>query len=249
MTRTSLSHSSINRDKKWRRSGCVSQRSKKRLSAKVSSFSRCVDNADLFFSVEAELEARQSELARIEQAVAAQNLTPDEVQRMNHERDSLSRSLEDLRNKISEASQFAYDQEMVVTKSMDRFEGLLTDYNSLAHQIGLLDSSLDAPSLAADVNYNLDVDLGAEELEEVKAVGVRMRSIIWQALQTCRETFRQETLGLGNGTIALEDEFDKLGQSVERQKEEVGNLEVRLKIVHNQAEDAQSVSGKLFFKI
>lgn len=249
MTRTSLSHSSINRDKKWRRSGCVSQRSKKRLSAKVSSFSRCVDNADLFFSVEAELEARQSELARIEQAVAAQNLTPDEVQRMNHERDSLTRSLEDLRNKISEASQFAYDQEMVVTKSMDRFEGLLTDYNSLAHQIGLLDSSLDAPSLAADVNYNLDVDLGAEELEEVKAVGVRMRSIIWQALQTCRETFRQEALGLGNGTIALEDEFDKLGQSVERQKEEVGNLEVRLKIVHNQAEDAQSVSGKLFFEI
>ncbi|KGB77905.1 kinetochore protein NDC80 [Cryptococcus deuterogattii 99/473] len=191
-------------------------------------------------SQEAELEARQSELARIEQAVAAQNLTPDEVQRMNHERDSLTRSLEDLRNKISEASQFAYDQEMVVTKSMDRFEGLLTDYNSLAHQIGLLDSSLDMPSLAADVNYNLDVDLGAEELEEVKAVGVRMRSIIWQALQTCRETFRQEALGLGNGTIALEDEFDKLGQSVERQKEEVGNLEVRLKIVHNQAEDAQS---------
>ncbi|UOH82478.1 hypothetical protein LQV05_005180 [Cryptococcus neoformans] len=189
---------------------------------------------------EAELEARQSELARIEQAVAAQNLTPDEVQRMNHERDSLTRSLEDLRNKISEASQFAYDQEMVVTKSMDRFEGLLTDYNSLAHQIGLLDSSLDVPSLAADVNYNLDIDLGAEELEEMKAVGVRMRSIIWQALQTCRETFRQEALGLGNGTIALEDEFDKLGQSVERQKEEVGNLEVRLKIVHNQAEDAQS---------
>lgn len=189
---------------------------------------------------EAELEARQSELARIEQAVAAQNLTPDEVQRMNHERDSLMRSLEDLRNKISEASQFAYDQEMVVTKSMDRFEGLLTDYNSLAHQIGLLDSSLDVPSLAADVNYNLDIDLGAEELEEMKAVGVRMRSIIWQALQTCRETFRQEALGLGNGTIALEDEFDKLGQSVERQKEEVGNLEVRLKIVHNQAEDAQS---------
>ena len=59
-----------------------------------------------------QLEQLRSDLIRTEEAVAAQNLSPDEVQRMNHERESLSRNLDDLRGKIIEASQQAYDQEM-----------------------------------------------------------------------------------------------------------------------------------------
>ncbi|WVQ85202.1 hypothetical protein IAT38_007367 [Cryptococcus sp. DSM 104549] len=180
-----------------------------------------------------EMEGLKSELARIEQAVSAQNLSPDEVNRMTHERETLTRNLDELRVKIGEASQLAYDQEMMVTKSMDRFEALLVDYNSLAHQLGLMTS----PEAATFV---IDLDLGSEDLEEIKDVGAKMRSVIWQALQTHRETFRREALELGNRTIALENDFDKLGQKVEGQKGEAGNLEVRLKVANQQADDAQS---------
>ncbi|ODO03107.1 hypothetical protein I350_05952 [Cryptococcus amylolentus CBS 6273] len=190
-------------------------------------------------SQEHELDNRRMDLAKIEQAVNAQNLSPDEVSRMNHERDTLSRNLDELRNKIAEASQVAYDQEMMVTRSMDRFEALLADYNALAHQLGLMSAPSESPStFTGAADFVIDLDLGAEELEEIKAAGLNMRSSLWQALQTCREMYRQVALEVGNSAIVLEDEYDKLGQGVERQKEEVGNLEVRLKIVHQQADDA-----------
>ncbi|WVO16742.1 hypothetical protein L204_104426 [Cryptococcus depauperatus] len=191
---------------------------------------------------EQELKTHQANLVQIEKNVAEQNLSPDEVTRMTHEKDNLTRSLDDLRGKIAEASQFAYDQEMMVTKSMDRLETFLADYNALAHQIGLVDSSTGVPLSFNDINYIIDVDLGAEDVDRVKAIGTEMRSTLWQALQTCRETFRQEALGFSNSLITLDDEFDKLSQTVERQKEEAGSVEARIKNVNQQAEDTHKQS-------
>lgn len=179
----------------------------------------------------------------IETAVAAQNLSPDEVQRMNHERETLSRSLDDLRGKIAEARQFAYDQEMLVTKSMDRFEQLLADYTALGHQIGVIRPLSEGPTLGpGDVDYSVDVDLGLEDLHEVQGQGKNMRQVIWPALQAYGETFRKQMVEMENGNIALDDENDRLGQKVERQKEEAANLEMRLRVVREQAEEAKHVS-------
>ncbi|WWC87195.1 uncharacterized protein L201_002081 [Kwoniella dendrophila CBS 6074] len=196
---------------------------------------------------EHDLEYQRAELARIEAAVSAQNLTPDEVNRMNHERESLNRSLDDLRTKIAEASQSSYDQEMLVTRSMDRFENLLADYTALCHQNGLLQtlpdsmsSSVSSTSTSPDINYQLEIDLGIEELSELKVFNHQMRVTIWQGLQALREKYRQEDLSLDHDKIALDDNLDRLNQQVERQKMEVGTLEVKLKSLHEQAQTTQN---------
>jgi kinetochore protein NDC80 len=187
-------------------------------------------------------------LAQTEEAVAAQNLSPDEVQRMNHERETLTRNLDELRTKTAEASQMAYDNEMQVTKSMDRFEQYLQDYTALGHQIGVIQPLSEGLILGpGNVDYTIELDLGLEDLNEVQAAGRKMRSVIWPALQAYGEGFRKQQLELANSTIALDDKYDRLGQKVERQKDEVGNLEMRLKFVHEQAEDAKNVSGLLQF--
>nr|XP_018265782.1 STE/STE20/PAKA protein kinase [Kwoniella dejecticola CBS 10117]OBR87940.1 STE/STE20/PAKA protein kinase [Kwoniella dejecticola CBS 10117] len=188
-----------------------------------------------------DLNNQRTELAHVERAVAAQNLTPDEVNRMNHERDSLNRGLDELRSKIAEASQSSYDQEMMVTKSMDRFENLLAEYDSMCLQLGLLNTSTGSfPLRDEQVDYKLELDLGIEELDGLKRSSHQMRVVIWQALQTLRESYRQELLNLSNDAIALEDHFDRMEQQVESQKETVGTLEVKLKMVHDQAEAAQA---------
>ncbi len=187
-------------------------------------------------------------MAQTEEAVAAQNLSPDEVQRMNHERETLTRNLDELRTKTAEASQMAYDNEMQVTKSMDRFEQYLQDYTALGHQIGVIQPLSEGLILGpGNVDYTIELDLGLEDLNEVQAAGRKMRSVIWPALQAYGEGFRKQQLELANSTIALDDKYDRLGQKVERQKDEVGNLEMRLKFVHEQAEDAKNVSGLLQF--
>lgn len=162
---------------------------------------------------------------------------------MNYERETLSRQQEDLRSKIAEASQQAYDQEMSVTKSMDRFEQLVADYTALGHQIGTIRPVSEGPMLGPDgVDYSVDVDLGVEDVNEIAVAGRRLRSEIWPALQVYGEGFRKEMVHIQDGNIALDDENDRLGQKVERQKEEAANLNMRLKVVNDQAEHAKTVS-------
>jgi kinetochore protein NDC80 len=168
---------------------------------------------------------------------------------MNHERETLSRQIEDLRLKTAEASQQSYDQEMSVTRSMDRFEQLLADYTALGHQIGTIPPISEGPMLGPDgIDYSVDLDLGVEDVNEVMAAGRRLRSEIWPALQSYGEGFRREMVEIENGNIALDDENDRLGQKVERQKEEAANLDMRLKVVNDQAEHAKTVSFLPRFK-
>ncbi|WVQ68950.1 uncharacterized protein L199_007159 [Kwoniella botswanensis] len=204
-----------------------------------------------------DLAGLRSELSSIETAVAAQNLSPDEVNRMNHERESLSRGLDDLRAKIVEASQMAYDQEMMVTKSMDRFETLLADYTAFCHQLGLLTRSADIIFRDnAEFDYKIEVDLGVEDLDDLRTSGYHMRTTILQGLQSLRERHRQELIDLSDNRIAMEDYCDRLGQQVAGQMEAARTLEVKLKMINDQAELAQNkmnaentVTNKTIFKL
>jgi kinetochore protein NDC80 len=187
----------------------------------------------------------RKELANLESAVAAQNLSPEEVMRMTNERESLQRQLDEVRIKVAEAKQQSYDHEMLVTKAMDRFEQLLQDYTALGDQIGILDSSNPGGPGPNGVDYSLDLDITAQDAQEVQRAGKRMRDVIWPALQTYSEGFRKQALELGNGAIALEDELDQLTQKSERQKEEIANLDAKLRIETAKADDAKAVSAKL----
>ncbi|KAL1408413.1 kinetochore-associated Ndc80 complex subunit ndc80 [Vanrija albida] len=183
-----------------------------------------------------------SELQEAEAAVSAQNLSADEVNRMNHERESLSRHLDELRTKIVEASKAAYDQEMLVTKSMDRFEQLLQDYEALSHQIGTTTSVSDPfqhPELP-NVNFSIDIDLGAESLSDIQESGRSAMQAIRPALQQYCESFRRQASELQDDAIALEEQHERIAQEVEIHKEELSRREERLNFVHEQAEEAKS---------
>ncbi|ORX34350.1 HEC/Ndc80p family-domain-containing protein [Kockovaella imperatae] len=187
-----------------------------------------------------ELEAARAELARIEAAVAAQNLSPDEVQRMNYERETLTRTLDEMRIKTMEASQFSYDQELQVTKSMDRFEQLYADYTSLAHQIGLVKPGSRQSLLAGKVDFTIDVELQAEDMADVQKEAKRLREQLRPELSAFGEKFRKEELELGNQVIELEDQHDRLTQEVEKHKQQVEMSEMRVKAQNDSAEDAKN---------
>jgi kinetochore protein NDC80 len=191
--------------------------------------------------------AKRAELARIEKAVAEQNLSPDEVQRMNHERESLKRNLDDLRTKVAEVSQQSYNQELMVTKMIDLFEQLLSEYTSLGHQIGIIQPLADGEtSLGPDgVDYNIQIDMGTEDILHVQTSGQRMSEVIKPALQAYSESFRRQVSELANEQISLEDDLDKVGQRVDGLRADCDNLEVKLKLASDQAELARRVSFAL----
>lgn len=188
--------------------------------------------------------AARSELAQTKAAVDSQNLSSDEVNRMNYDREALARQVEELRAKVAEASQVASEQEMRVTKSMDRFDQHLQDYTSLNHQIGAV-SHQPGKSLPGfvEMDYSIDLDLGAEDLHTIRHYGQSKFTTIRPALKSYTDGLREQVAGLQNDVISLEDKHERLGQDVERQQEEVSVRQQQYSIVHEKGEEEKNVSG------
>ena len=172
-------------------------------------------------------------------------MSPDEVQRMNHERETLTRNLDDLRVKITEMSSQAYDAEMQLTKSMDRFDALVGEYMNLAHQIGtipLLQDQLGSTVGPDGIDYAIAFDVGADDVEKLIIEGKKLRSVIWPGLQSFGEKFRAETAEMDNKRIVLEDELDRKSHEVEAMRDEAETRLAKYNMLNDKAEEAKAVS-------
>lgn len=178
--------------------------------------------------------------------MAAQNLSADEVSRMNHERDTLSRTLEELRGKFQQARKQCLHQEMEVTDTMDRLSDLQQIYASLGHQIGCLGPSCKARFLPKDggVDCSLDVELGSGDLAKMSLVGQSWNQNIRPALQSYGDDIHKEARRLQDESIALEDMQDRIAQEVEQQRADVETRDMRLKLIQDQIDEAKNVSLK-----
>lgn len=185
----------------------------------------------------------ESDLKDIEAAVAAQNLSADEVNRMNHERETLSRNLDELRGKLQLARKQCHHQEMEVTDTMDRLSDLQQSYASLGHQIGCLGPSCKSRFLPSEggIDCSLDVELGSGDLTKMSLVGQSWNQTIRPALQEYGADFHREARTLQDESIALEDMQDRIVQEVEQQRADAATREVRLKLIHDQTEEAKTV--------
>jgi kinetochore protein NDC80 len=195
-------------------------------------------------TADAKLLTLRNELSNTEAAVAAQNLSPDEVQRMNHERETLTRNVEEIRLKLGEASRHAYDQEMHVTKAMDDLEQLVQDYTALGTQIGTIPPPDAGRQYGpGNVDYTIELDIGISDVGVIEAARSNMADVIRPALAAYGDGFRKQVSELSNSTIAIDNELDKLASLVESRKEEVINHEIKVRVLIEQAEDVKKVGG------
>ena len=193
------------------------------------------------------MQGLQSDLAAIEKQVAAQNLSPDEVTRMNHERETLQRQLRDTASKNAEAWQTSQDVEMSVTRTMDRFENLLSEYTTYAHQIGTLSPIADASFVGpGGVDFTVECEVSAEDVNQIQTSGKKMRDVIRPALNKYDEQIRELTRAIGEEQAGLDEESDKLVLAVEKQKSDTNNRDLELAKKKSEAEAAKDVSYSFF---
>jgi SMC interacting uncharacterized protein involved in chromosome segregation len=190
------------------------------------------------------MQGLQSDLAEIEKQVAAQNLSPDEVTRMNHERETLQRQLRETASKNAEAWQTSQDVEMSVTRTMDRFENLLSEYTTYAHQIGTLSPIADASFVGpGGVDFTIECEVSAEDVNQIQTSGKKMRDVIRPALNKYDEQIRESTRAIGEEQAGLDEESDKLVLAVEKQKSDANNKDLELAKKNSEAEAAKDVSS------
>jgi kinetochore protein NDC80 len=187
----------------------------------------------------------QSELAEVEKQVAAQNLSPDEVTRMNTERETLQRQLRDIASKNAEAWQASQDVEMTVSRTMDKFDNLMSEYISFGHQIGTLTATTDGSFIGpGGVDFTIECDVSAEDVNQIQASGKKMRDVIRPALNKYDEHIRDLIKVVGEEQAGLDEESDKLVLAVEKQKSDASNKDLELAKKNSEAEAAKDVSPR-----
>lgn len=196
-------------------------------------------------SLDKDIARAQEALAESVAAVAAQNLSPDEVLRMTQQPEILRQTRDDLERKKDDEQKRVYNQEMDIEAALYRVEMLLADYTSLARQIGVIDATIEelrSRGLDPSITYSIDPAILNANVPDLTSFATRLRSELWPAFQAFKERFRRELEEVQKHNIDKEGEHERLCQDTDRVAEQVETLQMRLQVTQDSAEDAKAVS-------
>jgi SMC interacting uncharacterized protein involved in chromosome segregation len=189
----------------------------------------------------AEIQTLEQDKLELERQVAEQNLTPDEVARMNSESSTLSESIRELTHELHKKTRELGEQEIAVARRMDDIDSLVNKYTHGKAVIGLNASSVQQQY---EIDFNVDVNMASSDLTAVNIVGQRIKESIRPGLQTFGETLRTEWRGQSNQKIEWDDKLDRLNSELEQRRHHVQTLELKLASLESAAEAEKQVSRK-----
>ncbi|KAG5728370.1 putative kinetochore protein NDC80 [Termitomyces sp. T112] len=187
----------------------------------------------------AHLEQLKQEHARLSEVVKEQNLTPEEVIRMNTDHEMLSRNLEDLKLKIAETHKVVMTLEVTVTNRAEAAEEALDAYTNLLSSLELL------PPLPPFQDVDLTLELNtATSNPQLLLLGADIRKVIKPTLSSVAESKRAERASLESERIKVDNELDQLTLECENVEEEIGELERKVVALGEQAEDLREAAQR-----
>ena len=181
-----------------------------------------------------QLKAEETRLADI---VKVQNLSPEEVHRMNSEHENLTRDLETLKHKIAEASKTALKLEVSLTRKVTDAEEAVDAYTNLLSTLGLFPP---LPPPLQDVKLTLALNTGAPNPPDM-LVGPGIREVIKPSLAIIAELKRTERADIESERIKADNELDQLTTEWENMQEEVNDVLNKVTALNDEADDVREV--------
>ncbi|KAF7291020.1 PPM-type phosphatase domain-containing protein [Mycena chlorophos] len=185
-----------------------------------------------------QLEQLQAEQERLDSIVKMQNLSPEEVSKMNSDHETLSQNLRDLKARIDESHRNVMTLEVNVAnrgaaaeESIDVYTGLLTT----------LDLYPSPPPPLPDTNLTLELNTAAAVPSQLLVVG-DIRGAIRPCLSAVAESKRAERAHVESERIKYDFDFDKLNTECEELEEEIAQIEKKVVGLNDQADDLREVA-------
>ncbi|PFH52374.1 hypothetical protein AMATHDRAFT_56874 [Amanita thiersii Skay4041] len=179
------------------------------------------------------LEQLKAEHEELVNKIKEQNLTPEEIIRMNTDRETLTRNLEDLRQKIAETQKTVMSLEVKVTNRVGAAEEALDSYTHLLSSLGLFPP---LPPPWQDIDLTIELIPAASNPQELLS-GADIREVIKPTLSSIAESKRIEKANLESERIKLDHELDKLTLECETLDEETVEIEKQVVSLNEQADD------------
>lgn len=225
-----------------------------RLETRIERFS--VTNAKLKEECEAadkELESVEREKASLQEAVDRQGLTPADIDRMNTEREKLSKGLSAIAQKITEGKMKLAEREAEAQSKLEALERAVTRYNSLAYQIGIIPASTPA---AAGKEFELSIaplseasssssqsDTGKLLLDATTGfqpahlLNRDLRHDIKPALARLRQEIGARIHEAQDESIKTQEYIERISEQLADKREEVDTLHARVNSAHEEYQE------------
>ncbi|KAG6866081.1 hypothetical protein C0991_008833 [Blastosporella zonata] len=186
------------------------------------------------------LEQLKHEEARLTEVVKDQNLTPEEVVRMNTDHETLSRNLEDLKQKIADTHKTVMTLEVNVTNRAEAAEEALDAYMNLLSTLELFPP---LPPPFEDVDLTLELNTAAFN-PQLLLSGADIRKAIKPTLSGVAESKRSERASVESERIKVDNELDQLIHECENVDQDISELEKRVVNLGDQAEDLRDAAQR-----
>lgn len=183
------------------------------------------------------LEKLKAEHERLTDIVKAQNLSREEVDRMNTEHDSLSRDLENLKNKISEANRVVLKLEVSLTKKVSEAEEAVDTYTNMLQTLNLFPP---LPPPLQDVSLTLQLNTAVSNPQEMLH-GSGIREVIKPSLNIVAELKRTERADVESERIKVDNELDQLTTECENVEQEVMEVISKVNGLNDEADELREV--------
>lgn len=184
------------------------------------------------------LERLKAEHDRLTDIVKAQNLTPEEVVRMNTEYDSLSRDLENLRSKISEANRTVLKLEVSMTKRVADAEEAVDTYTNMLSALNLFPP---LPSPLEGVDLTLQLNTAVSNPQEM-LYGSGIREVNKPSLNIIAELKRTERADIESERIKVDNELDQLTTECENMEQDILEVVNKVNALNDQADELREVN-------
>lgn len=184
----------------------------------------------------ADLVQLKAEKARLSEVVKAQNLTPEEVERMNKEHDTLVRNVEDLKAKVTQTNKLVMSLEVSLTNRVAAAEEVIDQYNTLLSSPGLI------PPNAEDLT--IELSMASSDLQQLVR-GPDMRKVVRPTLSKWAEMYRMEIDAAKREKIVVDDQHDHVVHECEDLIQEIETETAKVHALTEQAEEMREVYSPL----
>ena len=183
------------------------------------------------------LEQLEAEQERLAEVVKEQNISPDEVVRMNTEHEQLAQSIDELKAKIAEVQKDVHSLEVAVANHGAIAEEAVDTYTTLLSGLGLFPP---LPQPFQDIDIRMVLNTAASQPEHLLK-GQDIRHVIRPTLNDILEAKRDERIAVNNKRIEMDRVFDGLISECEKLEDEINETEKTVMVLDEQAEDLREV--------
>ncbi|KAI9457761.1 HEC/Ndc80p family-domain-containing protein [Lactarius psammicola] len=186
------------------------------------------------------LEQLEAEQERLSEIVKEQNISPDEVVRMNTEHEQLAQGIDELKAKIAETQKDVHSLEVAVANHGAAAEEAVDAYTTLLSDLGLFPP---LPQPFQDMDLRMVLNTAASQPENLLK-GLDIRHVIRPTLNDILEAKRDERIAVNNKRIQMDHEFDELISECEKLEDEINETEKTVMVLDEQAEDLRETAQR-----